>query len=134
MGGPWRRLVRGSVENIAPGAHPYCGPESLDFDIACFPLVAEGLLHLVSHGKWPLFLIVRDSPSEEGENTTYSNVPTYLFRGTCTSIPIMSQQDVPVEDFETAHQLGQSTGPSGNIPAELSFEEVIKNRTAPVSC
>ena len=39
-----------------------------------------------------------------------------------------------MEDFETAHQLGQPDVSPKNIPAELAFEEVIKNRTCPVSC
>ncbi|KAK0651214.1 hypothetical protein B0T16DRAFT_453715 [Cercophora newfieldiana] len=35
-----------------------------------------------------------------------------------------------MEDFETAHQL-EPAEPPRNIPKELAFEEVIKNRTAP---
>ncbi|KAK0704688.1 hypothetical protein B0H67DRAFT_356281 [Lasiosphaeris hirsuta] len=34
-------------------------------------------------------------------------------------------------DFETANQLGEAVASPANIPTELSFEEVIKNRTAP---
>jgi hypothetical protein len=43
------------------------------------------------------------------------------------------EQERPMEDFETANQLEPVEGPK-NIPKELAFEEVIKNRTCPVSC
>ncbi|KAK5661040.1 hypothetical protein OQA88_12419 [Cercophora sp. LCS_1] len=36
-----------------------------------------------------------------------------------------------MEDFETALRLGDASTSSTNIPKELGFEEVIKNRTAP---
>lgn len=38
-----------------------------------------------------------------------------------------------MSDFETAHQLEQAKASHQEIPAELSFEDVIKNRTCPVS-
>ncbi|KAK1761471.1 hypothetical protein QBC47DRAFT_30020 [Echria macrotheca] len=36
-----------------------------------------------------------------------------------------------MEDFETAYQLDQAAACPVNVPAELAFEEIIKNRTAP---
>ena len=38
-----------------------------------------------------------------------------------------------MSDFESANQLAEAGASHGSIPEELSFEEVIKNRTAPVS-
>ncbi len=39
-----------------------------------------------------------------------------------------------MSDFETTHQLEKAKAYQGLIPPKLSFEEVIKNRTLPVSC
>lgn len=44
-----------------------------------------------------------------------------------------SQQNLSTEDFEATLQLGTTTVCPVDIPNELGFEEVIKNRTAPVS-
>jgi hypothetical protein len=38
-----------------------------------------------------------------------------------------------MSDIETTVQLEQAKASRGNIPTELSFEEVIKNNTLPVS-
>ena len=37
-----------------------------------------------------------------------------------------------MSDFETAHQLEKAKASKGKIPAGISFEKVIKNRTLPV--